>query len=393
MNWICSQIGAREHYAIPRILSSQGKLDRLFTDFWAGPAARFFGPDRLKGRWNPSLEKAQVSGFNFTFFKNCLRPSPDNLYLGFIKTGSEFSKAVANQLKKLYRLNEKIFFSYDTSFLESAETAVELGFKTVVGQMDPSRVEYEIVRKEEEAFPDWVSTPTSIPEEYFERRVKEWQIADRIMVNSPWSRSALIQQGVPEDEISVIPLAFEAEDNSIAHRPNASLPLTVLFLGQVILRKGIHYLVETARLLEKEPVEFRVVGPLGINLEQIKKSPPNIRWLGPCSRIEVKQEYENADLFVLPTLSDGFAITQIEAMAYGVPVIATPNCGSVVDEGENGWVRPDRSPETWAEKINEILTNPRQLDPMRERAHQKSKQFSLSQLGEHLANLELQLLP
>jgi hypothetical protein len=43
MNWICSQIGAREHYAVPRVLNRAGKLERLYADFWASAPWRFLG--------------------------------------------------------------------------------------------------------------------------------------------------------------------------------------------------------------------------------------------------------------------------------------------------------------------------------------------------------------
>jgi len=59
----------------------------------------------------------------------------------------------------------------------------------------------------------------------------------------------------------------------------------------------------------------------------------------------VSDWYRSADVFVLPTLSDGFAITQIEAMSHGLPVIATPNCASVVENGVDGLWCPQKTAE------------------------------------------------
>jgi glycosyltransferase involved in cell wall biosynthesis len=53
----------------------------------------------------------------------------------------------------------------------------------------------------------------------------------------------------------------------------------------------------------------------------------------------------------LPTISDGFAITQLEAMAHGLPVITTPNCGQVVTDGVDGFIVPVRDSQALADAI------------------------------------------
>ena len=66
-----------------------------------------------------------------------------------------------------------------------------------------------MVREEEKRWPGWVACATEVPEEYFQRREREWALADRVVVNSEFSRQALIQQGVPSGKLAVIPLCFE----------------------------------------------------------------------------------------------------------------------------------------------------------------------------------------
>jgi glycosyltransferase involved in cell wall biosynthesis len=65
--------------------------------------------------------------------------------------------------------------------------------------------------------------------------------------------------------------------------------------------------------------------------------------------------YQQAHAMILPTLSDGFAITQLEALAHGCPVIASQFCGEVVTPGVNGWLLPSLEPETIAATIREAL--------------------------------------
>src|SRR4030095_4050895 len=163
----------------------------------------------------------------------------------------------------------------------------------------------------------------------------------------------------PAEKISIIPLAYETpgvrgqKSAAFAEAPAArevrearlypdrfthERPLRVLFLGLVNLRKGVARLLEAARILRDEPVEFWMVGPVEIANASTITSAGQLKWFGPVTRNQAAGFYRNADLFILPTLSDGFAITQLEAQAHGLPVIASRRCGEVVHDGINGIV-------------------------------------------------------
>jgi len=104
------------------------------------------------------------------------------------------------------------------------------------------------------------------------------------------------------------------------------------------LRKGIQYLLQAAKRLSSTRVEFIVAGHVGIAKRIISEAPVSVKFIGRVTRDRTAEVYRSADVFVLPTISDGFAITQLEAMAHGLPVIASPNCGRVVDEGVDGLI-------------------------------------------------------
>ena len=97
-----------------------------------------------------------------------------------------------------------------------------------------------------------------------------------------------------------------------------------------------------------------IVGPIGISREALASAPSNLRFEGPLPRIETGAAYRWADVFVLPTLSDGFAVTQLEAMAHGLPVVATPNCGDVVTHERDGLIVPIRDPHALARGIGRL---------------------------------------
>jgi glycosyltransferase involved in cell wall biosynthesis len=441
--WICSQIGAREHYAIPRALHKTGRLATLYTDFWAGRAVRRaqeLGDGRLKlgalrslaaryhpeldggreigdGRWEMeggaqnakrSKHRVEIVSWNFRalWWEGMLRRKQKTVvggpYQGYIEVGRRFAERVREDLKRRKDLGpDSIFFAYDTGALEALEWCRERGIKCVLDQMDPNRVEVELVRSEEKQWPGWALEAIQVPEAYFERREREWALADRVVVNSEFSRRALIQQGVPPEKLAVVPLCYgrDMEDKKLEARNqklengnefqiSALSPLRVLFLGQVILRKGIQYLLAAAKLLEHEPIRFDVVGPIGISREALATAPGNVTFHGRTGREQAADWYRRSHLFVLPTLSDGFAITQLEAMAHGLPVVTTPCCGDVVSDGVDGFVVPARDAGALALTFKRYLAQPDLLPSQSADGLLKAGQFTLARLAKNLVRLE-----
>ncbi len=326
------------------------------------------------------------------------RSSDLTAYDGYIEVGRQFALRVREKLKQRPDLGlDSILFAYDTGALEAMEWCREKGVRCILNQMDPNRVEVELVRGEEKRWPGWVTKTINVPEAYFRRREQEWALADRVVVNSEFCGQTLVQQGVPAEKLVVVPLCYETSQseektgNLLAPTRKGSDTLRVLFLGQVILRKGIQYLLTTAKLLERENIHFDVVGPIGISREAVGAAPGNVTFHGRTGRGEAAAWYQRSHVFVLPTLSDGFAITQLEAMAYGLPVIATPCSGKVVHDGEDGFIVPPRDPEALAGLLQRYLSTPDLLPKQSRAAREKSKQFSLGKLTENLLNLEKDL--
>ena len=150
--------------------------------------------------------------------------------------------------------------------------------------------------------------------------------------------------------MKVIPLLFVDRSKSATPLKSESGKFRVLFLGTISLRKGIARLLSAMELLKSENVELLLAGPSEID-PSAWEDMDNITWLGPIPRSQVAEVYQSADVFILPTLSDGFALTQLEALSYGLPVIASVYCGEAVIEGQNGWILENLEPETIAQTI------------------------------------------
>jgi len=143
-------------------------------------------------------------------------------------------------------------------------------------------------------------------------------------------------------------------------------------------------------LLENENVLFDVVGPILISASAVKSAPANLAFHGSASRDRVAEWYGNSDLFVLPTLSDGFALTQLEAMSHGLPLIVTPNCGRVVEEGVTGFIVPPRNAQALAGALLRFINEPDLARNMRQACLASLMDYSISTFGTRLVNMTRQ---
>ena len=131
-----------------------------------------------------------------------------------------------------------------------------------------------------------------------------------------------------------------------------------------------------------------MVGPIQITIPEDLRSNRKIRWVGPVARNSVRNYYEQADVFILPTLSDGFALTQLEALAHRLPVIASRRCGDVVIDRVNGVLLEEPTADAIEEALRFCLDNPDKLAQFSENAT-VGERFSLSCLGAELSALAM----
>ena len=397
--WIISQIGAREHYAVPRALHDRGLLTHLYTDAWCpyGKLLLRQMPDPIRSlanRYHSDLPTEDVTSFTARAIKNRITSYKKDIsrtslqyYEHHRQIGACFAQSVRDDLRnRSFNLKNSVFFGYNTGCLETIEQLSKADCLTIVDQIDPGRVHKEIVREESKRWSSW-SLQTPMPYKPFEDRLMaEWELASIVVVNSEWSKKALIQQGVDSSKIEIVPLAYEA--SVVPNFPSSRKEkLHILWLGRVSLAKGIPYLINAARRLQDKPVKFSIVGPIHITEEAIASAPSNVTFTGRVSRNETADWYRQADIFILPTLSDGFAITQLEAMAHGLPVIATPNCGRVVTHQKDGFIIPPRDADAIAETIAGLVNRHTQIEALSVQAFETSQKFTLNRVADRLAEI------
>lgn len=384
------QEGSRQTYAVPVAFQRLQVLRLMYVDIWwdwarslmrHGPA----GARALATRYNHEIPRDRIVSFTpkaalwraAQHFRRHM-PSRGELSEDFCAFGRWLAVRVRQHLARL-DLDPAVdcFFGFNSNCLETLEMLKSRGVFTVLDQVDPALVEEDLVIEEAERWPGWEGIPGRTSQDYWDRIKAEWSLTDVVLVNSDWSRQALVQQGVPVEKIIVVPLALDLHRDRLPPPINPRGNLKVIWLGSVILRKGIQYLVEAARKLERTGIEFLLAGRIGISEEALRTFPGNIKVLGRVTRDQLSVFYRQAHVFVLPTISDGFAVTQLEAMAHGLPVITTPNCGRVVTHGVDGMIVPARDSQALAEALASLDADRSLLQEMSVNALQTIHRFDL----------------
>jgi glycosyltransferase involved in cell wall biosynthesis len=160
----------------------------------------------------------------------------------------------------------------------------------------------------------------------------------------------------------------------------------VLFLGQIIPRKGVRPLLDAIAELERDPIEFHFVGPSAPQYADELRGRVNISWHGAVPRDQTQRYYEAADVFILPTFSDGFGLTQLEAISRGLPVIASRFCGDVVRDRENGLILGEVSSRMIVDSLRALCESTALVSSLHEGAA-ATRVFGIEDLYNRLASL------
>jgi glycosyltransferase involved in cell wall biosynthesis len=392
--WICCQLGAREHYAIPRALHQSGQLAQLITDAWVPPQSPLnrLPPSALRSlrdRHHPDLSSAPVQAFTSSLlqFEATQKLKKTAEWDRMIARNRWFQARTIQHLEASQCIPHPTLFTYSYAALELLKYAKSKGWRTILGQIDPGIIEEKIVISEHAKYPDLAPHWQPVPPSYWNDWQQECELADRILVNSRWSADLLEKAGVDPEKIRIVPLVYEASSQLFNRTYPAefsrSRPMRVLFLGQVNLRKGMAAVLDAVRQLESLPIEFWFVGSQQITIPADLADHPQVRWVGTVPRSQTQPYYQQADVFLFPTLSDGFGLTQLEAQAWQLPLITSRFCGEVVQDQVNGVVLPEVTAGAIAAVLRDFVTTPQRLADLSQGSGQLH-QFSIDHLSEQL---------
>lgn len=200
--------------------------------------------------------------------------------------------------------------------------------------------------------------------------------ADSLIVPTSTAQRFQEAQGVQPQQIFIAP---NIVDNSKYYsNDDDSGPVRLLFVGQLIERKGISYLIDAYETIDDTSVELVIVGD-GLKRDdyerQMRRRKLDVTFTGWVSEERKREAFANADLFVLPSLEDLAPLVLNEALASGLPILTTEGVGNAPDmiiEGGNGYVVPTADADALAECLSDLLSDPGELRRMGERSQRIS---------------------
>jgi len=225
------------------------------------------------------------------------------------------------------------------------------------------------------------------------REMIEATEADHILCPSNYVAESFIMKGIDRSKFTVIPYGVNLDNFKPLSKVNSTF--TVLFVGTIGVRKGLIYLLKSLEILKNEiDIKCLLVGPVEDEFRPVLQEFSHLYiHLGKMSQIQLAKVYNQATVFVFPSLDEGMALVQLEAMACGLPIITTSNAGgeSVIRDGIEGFIVPARSPEAIADKIRILSSNETLRASMAENAIKQANKFTWDAYGEKLNKFIQQL--
>lgn len=391
--FIVAQTGARRNYAVPSILDKAGMLEAFYTDLCANaglgamldrlcPQALKRGAlDRILNRRLPSDFKGKIHTFEWATLRYLARQklAGDNLIKQH-QALTNFSKDFGQEMTYKGLGQATHVFSMLGEGTEFLRLAREQGIKSFI-EVYISPLTHHIVQAERKLFLDIEPLiPSQIIQADYAWFAEVCKLTDIFVVPSHFVQRGLEKFGIDQSKCYTVPYAVGNSWFTLNNYPTKG---RVLFVGTAELRKGIHILGIATQKLSHCTYEFRVAGGVS-DVVSHHKLTQRLNFLGRVPRADIQKEYTQADIFVLPSLAEGSAEVTYEALAAGLPVITTEAAGSVVRDGIEGFIVPERDAGALAARIEDLVENRDLRDRMAVAARERAKDYTWDKYAERL---------
>jgi glycosyltransferase involved in cell wall biosynthesis len=386
--------GARDSYQVAQALSEAGMLEALVTDlFWPadskwGRVAERLMPNSLRTllrrRSDAELPSAKVRLCAFSGALTMLLEKLPRVPRSIRRRAMRGADAILGRtagIRAARRNAGLISYSY-----YGYDAFSHYPGPGILFQLHPHPVSIRRILTEElEANPDCAESlqqewELSLPEEDFRHLVRETTMASHVLVASSFTRETLVENGTPRSAISVIPYGVDTRrfipDARRRSPPGSKLQL--LFVGRINQRKGIKYLLEAIRLLNSREVQVTVCGRVVDGLELFRAFAGQVEVRPSVSEAELVAAYQSADMFVFPSVAEGFAQVLLESLSCGLPILSTTRTAApdLIEEGKQGFIVGPGRPDLIAERIDWALSHRDALAEMGRQARIQAEQFT-----------------
>ena len=306
---------------------------------------------------------------------------------------SNLDAVSANYLRQnRERLKVSGVYAYEDCAERLFETARELGLRRIydlpIAYWETAQ---RLLRQEAGRYPEWEPTlgGTRDSEEKLARKSRELDLAEMVVCPSSFVLDSLPEKARAAKRCFVAPFGSPAvEPGNMTERFNATRarPLRFLFAGALSQRKGLADLFAAMKLIGSKKAELVVMGSSILPMTFYRNAFANFIYEPPRPHADVLRLMSTCDVLVLPSIVEGRALVQQEAMACGLPLIATRNAGGedLIVEGKTGFLVPPGTPAAIAEKMGWFLENRHQLPGMSLAARAKAAELTWPAYGEKI---------
>ncbi|MFL6590248.1 MAG: glycosyltransferase family 4 protein [Chthoniobacterales bacterium] len=305
---------------------------------------------------------------------------------------SKLDAVAADYLRENHeRLSVRGVYAYEDCAVRTFEAAQELGVRCIydlpIAYWETAR---KLLRKEAERYPDWEPTlvGTRDSNEKLARKTRELELADTVICPSSFVYDSLPEAARHSKKCVVAPFGSPSQGDTSQGSHRTYGKLRVLFAGALTQRKGLADLFAAMKMVDSAKVELVLMGSPILPMAFYRKHFPDFVYEPPRAHSAVLRLMRSCDLLVLPSIVEGRALVQQEAMACGLPLIVTRNAGGedLIVEGETGFLIPAGAPAAIAEKIEWFVTNQAQMPPMRAASRAKAAELTWAAYGKKILN-------
>lgn len=379
--------GARDHYQLPASLAEKDMLERFVTDWytpmdkllWRGLSTVHAVERRLKlaKRYSALLPSSLISdnksAYALGFLSRILTRAPYRDDLEGKRAGTMAAQIANKQRANLFAT------SYSAA---SAFTQLDKGLRRVLFQVHPQplflRDLYTDFMGQHEDYAGLASEPEMLGDEaQLSHWAQESALAEHVICASSFTKRTLIASGKASEQISVVPYGVDTTAFPFG-RPDPQQPLRVLYVGQKVARKSLQLLLRVWNELHPIGAELIVAGGHTRDERILQRFTGTFTDVPQVSRAELLRLFQQADLFVLPSLAEGFGHVYLEALSCGTPIVCTENTGGadLLRGKEAGWVARAGEPEALYRCLADALSNRKRLRAMRSRARAIAEQHT-----------------
>jgi alpha-maltose-1-phosphate synthase len=287
-----------------------------------------------------------------------------------------FDRCVANRLRSIAI---DAVYAYEGGALETFREAKRRGIATLY-ELPSSHWYWEqkLLLEEAARNPEFSNLLPKLADspQHMQWKDEELRLADHVIVPSEHVRATL-SGVVPDEKIHVVSYGAPSLAAARTRSDDWTKKLKVLYVGALIQRKGISYLLDAVDKMGPH-IELTLVGRRFAANRRVDAACSRWPWFESLTHAEILELMRNSDVLVLPSLAEGCALVVLEALACGLPVIVTPNTGSTgfVRDGCEGFIVPICSSDAVAERLDTLHRNRELLETMSQNARATALQRS-----------------